>query len=94
MSGEEIKMMSMIIKNNIERDIGTDERINIMSKNLDQDSVPEEYYEMLRGFNNLALYIISSLGSYLDDDITIKEAIDEITKILIKITNNKKGGNR
>lgn len=93
MSGEEIKMMSMIIKNNIELDIGKDEAINKMSRNLDQDSVPEEYYEMLRGFNNLALYIISSLGSYLDDDITIKEAIDEITKILIKIT-NKKGGNR
>lgn len=92
MSGEEIKMMSMIIKNNIERDIGTDERINIMSKNLDQDSVPEEYYEMLRGFNNLALYIISSLGSYLDDDITIKEVIDEISMTLNKIT-NKKGGN-
>ena len=93
MSGEEIKIMSMIIKNNIELNIGKDEAINKMSRNLDQDSVPEEYYEMLRGFNNLALYITSSLGSYLDDDITIKEAIDEITKILIKIT-NKKGGNR
>lgn len=90
MNGEEIKMMSMIIRNNIERDIGTDERINKMSKNLDQDSAPEEYYEMLRGFNNLSLYIISSLGSYLDDDITIKEAIDEITMTLIKITKQER----
>lgn len=85
MEGKEIKMMSMIINHNIERDIITDEKINIMTKNLGQDSVPEECYKILRVFNDLATCILVSLGSYIDNQIAIEEAIDDILEVVNKI---------
>ena len=85
MEGKEIKLMSIIINHNIERDIITDEKINIMTKNLGQDSVPEDCYKILRIFNDLATYILVSIGSYIDNQITIEKVIDDILEVVNKI---------
>lgn len=92
MEGEEIKVMSMIINHNIKRDIATDEKINIMSKNLGQDSVPEDCYKILRVFNDLATCILVSLGSYIDNQIAAEKAIDEILEVVNKIPRKEEQG--
>lgn len=92
MEGNELKMMGLIVRNSIDRDITTDYKMNELSKQMKQDHVPDQYFELVRAFNDLSLYITNSLANYLDQEISIEEAIGQISKMLNQITNTKKEG--
>ena len=88
MTGKELEMMTKIIRDNIDRDIETESKMNTLAGNMKQEAVPELYFDLLRDFNDMALYINFTLCKYLDQEMTIGDAIDQIKKVLLQLADS------